>query len=166
MSLKKCSKCFKEKKTSEFNSYKYKPKADCSQSIGIRRYCKECQYNYSKKFINENEGYKKQWRIKNPDKVKEENLRAKPRTDKWRLENKEILKIKKAEYKQKNKKRISELNKKESKQKREILSDRYVVSLITKRSSLRAEEIKNNKDLIEVKRLIIKTKRLCKTSQN
>jgi hypothetical protein len=160
-----CSKCSEYKSIDNYNIYKFKPKADGTQKLAIRKYCKDCQYKFTKKFFAENENYKKEWRLKNPDKVINENLRAKPRTDKWRLENKDILKIKKREYKKKNIIHIAEQNKKEAQKTRDLLTDRYVVSQITKRSSLKAEDIKENKELIEVKRLIIKTKRLWKTSQ-
>ena len=161
-----CSKCSEDKSIDNYNVYKFKPKADGTQKLAIRKYCKDCQYKFTKKFFAENKNYKKEWRLKNPDKAIEENLRAKPRIEKWRLENKDILKIKKREYKKKNITHIAEQNKKEAQKTRDLLTDRYVVSQITKRASLKAEDVKENKELIEVKRLIIKTKRLWKTSQN
>jgi len=160
-----CSKCNDNKSIDNYNTYKLKPKKNGTQNISTRSYCKQCQYNYTKKFFEENKKYKKEWRLKNPEKVKAENLKAKARTDKWRLENKDILKIKKREYRKKNIEHIKEQKYKESQKTRDLLTDRYIVSQITKRSSLKAQDIKENKELIEVKRLIIKTKRLWKTSQ-
>jgi hypothetical protein len=165
-SFKICSKCSEKKNIENYSLYKNKQKLDGTQTVSIRSYCKVCQSDYVKKFFDKNKDYKKEWRLKNPDKVIQENLKAKPRTDKWRLENKEILKIKKREYKKKNIIHITEQNKKEAQKTRDLLTDRYVVSQITKRSSLKAKDIKENKELIEVKRLIIKTKRLWKISQN
>ena len=158
--VKVCSKCKNEKALENYSVYKYKPKKDGTQKIGLRTYCNSCKNEYTKKFFLENEGYKKQWRLKNPDKVKNENLKSKPRTDKWRLENKDKIKAKKKQYKQKHIEHIYELNKKYEKRDMELLTDRYVISQIIKRSTLKVENIKHNKELIEVKRLIIKTKRL------
>ena len=53
-----------------------------------------------------------------------------------------------------------------SQKSRDKLTDSYVIGQITKRSSLTAEIVKKHPELIEVKKIIIKTKRLCKTSQN
>jgi hypothetical protein len=164
--FKVCSKCGVQKLNDEYSKYFYKPKKDGTKKIGIRTYCNSCKNKMVKDWFEINNDYKKEYRKRNPEKLKEENLRAKPRTEKWRLENKDILKIKKIEYKKKNIIHIAELNKKEAQKTRDLLTDRYVVSQITKRSSLKAEDIKENKELIEVKRLIIKTKRLWKTSRN
>lgn len=112
-SMKVCSKCNENKSIDSYNTYKYKPKNDGSQTLSVRSYCKVCQYVFTKKFFDKNQGYKKQWRLKNPEKVKSENLRANPRTDRWRIENKEVLKIKKAIYKKKNIQHISERNRKD-----------------------------------------------------
>jgi hypothetical protein len=161
-----CSKCSENKSIDNYNVYTYKPRADGTQKVGRRGFCKDCQYNNTKRFFAKNENYKKEWRLKNPDKVISENLRAKPRTTKWRLENKEKRKIYRREYVKKNITHINEMKKKESQKVRDLLTDRYVISTITRRSSLKAEDIKENKELIEVQRLILKTKRLWKTSQN
>ena len=47
-----------------------------------------------------------------------------------------------------------------------LLSDSYVADCICNRSTLKRNDIKKYPELIEARRLIIKTKRLCKTLKN
>lgn len=49
---------------------------------------------------------------------------------------------------------------------RNNLSDRYIKRLLREKSGFTTDQIKDNPELIETKRIIIKTKRLCKTSQS
>jgi hypothetical protein len=161
-----CTKCKEKKSIDDYSKYKYKPKKDGTQKIGIRTYCNKCKNQMTKKWFYKNEGYKKQWRKENPKKVKEENLKAKPRIDKWRKENKKELKVKKAKYRLKNIEYIKSKKPIEDKKAREELQDNYVISQITKRSNLTSKEVRKYPELIEAKRIIIKTKRLCRTSQN
>ena len=161
-----CTKCCKDKSINNYSRYKFKPKKDGTQKIGIRTYCNECKNQITKDWFNKNKDYKKQWRKENLEKVKEENLKAKPRTDKWRKKNKEKLKIKKAHYRLKNIEYIKSKKPYQEKKAREELQDNYVIQQITKRSKLTSKDVRNHPQLIEVKRIIIKTKRLCKTSQN
>jgi hypothetical protein len=164
--IKICTKCDKVKNIDNYSKYKYKPKKDGTQKIGIRSYCDKCKNQMTKDWFDKNKDYKKQWRKENPEKLKEQNIRAKPRTDKWRKENKEKLKSKKAKYRLKNIEHIKAKKTIEGKKAREELQDNYVISQITKRCKLTSKEVRKYPELIETKRLIIKTKRLCKTSQN
>lgn len=66
---------------------------------------------------------------------------------KWRRNNPEKVK-------EKNRRQIRNLN------------DGYVISKIRRGTGLTHTEIRKHPELIEVKRIIIKTKRLCRTSQN
>lgn len=166
MDSKECTKCNIVKSIDNYSKYKYKPKNDGTQKIGIRTYCNKCKNQMTKDWFNKNKGYKKQWRKENPDKVRKENLNAKKRTDKWRKDNAQILKIKKAKYRLKNIEHIKSKKPLEDKKAREELQDCYVISQITKRSNLTSKEIRKYPELIEAKRIIIKTKRLCRTSQN
>lgn len=161
-----CTKCNKVKTIDNYSKYKYKPKKDGTQKIGIRSYCNKCKNQMTKDWFDKNKDYKKKWRKENPEKVKEENLRAKPRTDEWRKENKKTLKEKKAKYRLKNIEYIKSKKPDEEKKAREELQDNYVISQITKRSNLTSKDVRKYPELIEIKRLIIKTKRLCRTSQN
>lgn len=164
--MKICSKCGESKELNEYNSFKYKPKKDGSQKIGVRTYCKKCQYVFTKNFFDKNIGYKKQWRCNNPEKLKEENLRAKPRITKWRIENKDVLKAKKRIYRENNKDAIYANKKIDQEKQIKILSDRYVVGLLSKRTKLNTSEIRKYPELIEAHKLTIKIKRLCKTSNS
>jgi len=47
---------------------------------------------------------------------------------------------------------------------RENVTDRYVSKLLREKNGFTIEQLKNNPSLLEIKRLIIKTKRICKTS--
>ena len=47
---------------------------------------------------------------------------------------------------------------------REELSDCYVINKLIRGTNLTAKQIRETPELIEIKRIIIKTKRLCKTS--
>lgn len=161
-----CTKCNEVTSIDNFSRYKYKPKKDGTQKIGIRTYCNKCKNQMTKNWFEKNKGYKKKWRKENPEKAKEENLRAKPRTDKWRKENKKELKIKRARYRLKNIEHIKSKKPIEQKKAREELQDNYVISQITKRTKLTSKEVRKYPELIEAKRIIIKTKRLCRTSQN
>lgn len=51
-------------------------------------------------------------------------------------------------------------NRKNEQKRRDNLSDRYVVKILREKSGFTTEQIKNNPELIEVKRLIIKANRL------
>lgn len=166
METKKCSKCSEVKSVDDYSKYKFKPKKDGTQKIGVRSYCNKCKNQMTRDWFNKNKDYKKQWRKENPEKVKNENLKAKPRTDKWRVENKDKIKAKKRDYRLKNKDKIKANRPIEDAKARKELQDCYVINQITKRSKLTAKEVRQYPELIKTKRLIIKTKRLCKTSQN
>ena len=49
---------------------------------------------------------------------------------------------------------------------RKELKDCYVIYTLSKRTGQKAEFLRQYPELIETQRLIIKTQRLCKTSQN
>mgnify|MGYP003652087023 CR=1 FL=1 len=163
---KKCTKCNEIKSINDYSKYKFKPRKDGTQKIGIRSYCNKCKNQMTKDWFDKNKGYKKKWRKENPDKVRQENLNAKPRTDKWRKENKYTLKIKKREYRLKNIDYIKKNKPIEARKARKELQDCYVIGRITRDSNLKASDIRKHPELIEAKRIIIKTKRLWRTSQN
>jgi len=163
---KTCTKCKVNKPIDDYSTYKYKPKKDGTQKIGLRTYCNQCKNKMTKDWFIKNHGYKKEWRKQNPLKAKQENLKAKPRTDKWRKDNKQELKIKKAKYRLKNIEYIKSKKPAEEKKARKELQDNYVISQLTKRSKLTSKDVRKYPELIEAKRLILKTKRLCRTSQN
>lgn len=161
-----CTKCGIDKSLSNYSFYKYKPKKDGTQKKGVRAHCNKCKIQMTKNWFDKNKCYKQQWRKENTEKVKEYNLKSKSRTDKWRKENKEQIKVKKSKYRLENIKYIKSKKIIEQKIAIEKLQDNYVISQITKRSKLTSKEVRKHPELIKVKRIIIKTKRLCKTSQN
>lgn len=65
-------------------------------------------------------------------------------------------------WKQRNPDKILEKDRRH----RDELKDCYVIQKIIRGTELNAQDIRENPELIEAKRLIIKTKRLCKTLKN
>ena len=82
-------------------------------------------------------------------------------TKKWKDNNIEKAKESDKKYKIKNKLKISEyyINQ------RKYIDINYAKRML-RQSGFTTEQINENPELIEVKRLIVKTKRLCKTLQN
>jgi len=122
----------------------------------------------------------KLWQKNNPEKAKKwaKNNREKVReiSAKWSKNNPEkkgIIRKRWCENNPEKKTAISFkswiLNKEKilerSRMRTDNLSDRYIKELLIA-NGLSREQIESNTELIEVKRLIIKTKRLCRTSQN
>jgi len=60
----------------------------------------------------------------------------------------------------------NELRKEKAKQSRDSLSDSYVINLLTKGTKLKASDIRKHPELIDCKRILIKTKRLIKKQEN
>jgi hypothetical protein len=140
METKICSNCSIEKTIDLFENRK-------ESADGKNNQCKLCKAYKAKIYREKNKEKIKilniEWRIKNPEKTK--NIYKS-----YKNKNKEKIKIKRYEF---NNKSISNL------------SNNYVIKNLIQRG-LSIEQIKENKELIEVQRLIIKTKRLCKTLQN
>jgi hypothetical protein len=67
-------------------------------------------------------------------------------------------------YNQKNKTEIRNKTRALETIRRENITDRYASKLLREKNGFTVDQIKNNPTLIEIKRLIIKTKRICKTS--
>jgi|TARA_R110000851_G_scaffold315820_1_gene478584 uncharacterized protein (UPF0262 family) len=131
-----CVKCNEVKSIDNYSKYKYKPKKDGTQKIALRKYCNNCKNKITKDWFDKNKDYKKKWRKEKPERVKQENRKRQKKHNKW------------------------------SQKSRDKLTDSYVIGQITKRSILTAEIVRKIPELIEAKKIIIKTKRLCKTSQN
>jgi hypothetical protein len=140
METKICSNCSIEKTIDLFENRK-------ESADGKNNQCKLCKAYKAKIYREKNKEKIKilniEWRKKNPEKTK--NIYKS-----YKNKNKEKIKIKRYEF---NNKSISNL------------SNNYVIKNLIQRG-LSIEQIKENKELIEVQRLIIKTKRLCKTLQN
>ena len=129
----------------------------------------------------------KNWRLKNKERVKEIQKKSRSRPEykknasklkleryhngldkqsikKYQNSEKGKLASKRAKIKwaKNNPEKIIE---KESKL-RDELSDCYVINKLIRGTNLTAKQIRETPELIEIKRIILKTKRLCKTSQN
>jgi hypothetical protein len=122
---------------------------------------------YNKKYYIENkeklDNINKEWALKNKNKRKEHLIKhlSKPETKHKRL-------IYGKKYRQLDCVKVSIRNrsKKRGQIEREELHDNYVLSRIVENCNITREQIKQHPEIIEVQKLIIKTKRLCKTSQN
>lgn len=156
MESKKCSKCGKVKDVGEFYNKK-------SRKDGKSSHCKCCSSESVMKWRKNNpeKVYESElkWRKSNPEKVKKSKL-------KWDRTNKEK---KKCTYEKWRKSNIEKLNEKNTIWRKNnpgkvIDYDFYYIQLL-KDSGFTTEQINENPELIEIKKLIIKTKRLCKTLQ-
>ena len=140
MELKICNKCGEEKELSLFKKQK-------SIKCGVRPTCKKCANDYNSKWVFKN---------------KEKTLASQRKSY---LKNIEHHRARGREYYKNNKEKILQYWLPWQKLQIDKLSDFYIKKKLI-RSGFTKEHINENKELIEVKRLIIKTKRLCKTSQN
>jgi len=82
----------------------------------------------------------------------------------WRNENHKRNINTAKNYFQKNKTEINNKTRLLEANRRENVTDRYVSKLLREKNGFTIEQLKNNPSLLEIKRLIIKTKRICKTS--
>ena len=108
----------------------------------IESICKKC-----------NNDKLKLWQKNNTEKVIKWSLT-------YKKNNPEKLKESKRKYKKNNPEKLKEINTNQCK----YIKTNYAKALL-RSSGFTTEQINENPELIEVKKLIIKTKRLCKTSQ-
>ena len=176
--MKVCSKCKINKNILSF----------CKNSqlkSGLNSSCKDCQKLAFKEYRNKNlererERYisyrksnpeicknaSKNYYINNIDKINEYRKIPKVRARineiarKSRLKNLQKAKSRLSIWRLNNKQNIIEY----SKRKVEELNNQYVICNMV-RDGFTKQQLINNPELIEIKKLIIKTKRLCKTSQ-
>lgn len=156
--MKRCSRCKEEKDEGEF--------CKCATSNdGLYCYCKACRADIGRKnrvkYKNKIANYHKEYQAKNKDKMKFIQ-------DVYKKKYPEKVAACKKKSRQLNIYKYRLFDRIESQRRRDILADNYVASRICQGTKLRSSDI--TPELIEVKRLIIKTKRLCKqqsqTSQN
>ena len=174
--LKKCSKCGEVKAVEEFSRCKkYSDELNCR--------CKNCDKEYSDARKDARRDYFKEYRNKNREKLAESSKS-------YRTINKEKIYNRNTEYRACNFDRISKYQRKYSNINKEricsqrknyryinrdrlkgtyislveSLSDRYVKQII--RTCTRLAPPLIPPELIEIKRTILKTKRLCKTLKN
>lgn len=150
-----CIKCNQEKCINEFVKNK-----QCKD--GITGTCKQCAREYYKKYRDKNHDkllqLKRKWIDNNRNHVNESNR-------KYKKENSEKERQYKTNYNNANREQINKKNMDRYTYDCEHLGNMYISSLL-RQSRFTTEQINENPELIEVKRLIIKTKRLCETLQN
>ena len=148
MESKKCTKCGDVKELSEFRK-------NAASKDGLKNPCKLCLAPSEKLWRKANNEYKKQWDIRNKDKIKEYNK------EKWKTD-KEKRKASVKEYYKRNPKKLEsayEKGRNRGKKKRDELNTEYLRKRLIDQG-FNLETINKNPDLIEIKRLIIQTKRL------
>lgn len=174
-----CTKCKLIKSVSEYC-------VNNQLKSGLNSSCKECQSNAFKKYRNSNKKKLKEyndkwreenkklhsemaklWKSKNPEKIKEynskESVKEKKRFYARRYRDKNLKKCKEklSFWRLNNKEHIMNYGKNKCKN----LENSYIISNMV-RDGFKSSFLKSNPKLIETKKLIIKTKRLCRTSQN
>ena len=132
METKVCKKCGIEKPLTEFRKT-YNKKYD---RYYYRTECHDCELSYSREYELTREDrteyrrtYNKNYRIKNLDKLKEQNIKyrkehkeeLKEKGKKYREKNKEIINEKSKEYYKKNKEKILDYHHKYNKENSEVL---------------------------------------------
>lgn len=171
-----CSKCGIKKDLCDFGKNK-------TGLYGVRECCKVCIKQYMQDYYKKNKKVFKEkcisWNKNNPDR-KNENSRN------WKRNNRQKASKSYATYRNNNLEKLRELarkwhknnfeksklnasiyrlnNSEKIKEVRELLPDSYIKTVLKKQNY--PQELINNPEFIEVKRLIIKTKRLCRTSRN
>ena len=110
--------------------------------------------------------YQKRYKKENREKIREQEKER-------RKKNPEKFKINKLNYRKRHPEKDKEyarnnpeISRTKSKKGREELTDNYIAGRLTYNTNLTCSDVRKHPELIEVKRQIIKTKRLCKTSQN
>ena len=163
--LKRCIKCGEAKGVDEYH-------ADRTRKDGLSNKCKYCVSTYRRKYyldniekinlhtkeyfkehIDEKRAYNKKWKSKNKPFLREMNRN-------WHRKNKVTEYARAKLWRISNKDKVKELNKKY----RDTLPDSYIKAALIRQYKVNASYIKP--DFIEIKRIIIKTKRLCKTLKN
>lgn len=150
METKRCTKCGVEKHESEFAKNK-------TLKDGLSYYCKKCLSEYSKKY-----------RVENYENVKEKEK-------KYRVENRDKVKSAVRKWQEKNKEKTIETIVKWQKENKEKTKE-YHIKWSNKNQNMayysQKQRLKKQigetppPELVEVKLLINKTKRLCKTLKN
>lgn len=148
-----CKKCGDTKDISLF-SYSKKHK------LKISNECKSCESKRTYDWRNENKEKCKtnrnNWKKNNPDKIKLSNSISNKK-------NKESIYLKNKKWKDLNIEKVREQSRIKNNNNTKNINDCYVKNIILKPKGFTKEQI--TPELIEVQRIIIKTKRLCKTSQ-
>lgn len=155
---KTCTKCGETKTIDLF----YKQKRGL---YGVKSFCKKCSINATSEWIKINREKVRDNASKNrlrPERKEKRNnyLRGYYQTNKGKF----LINQNNKNWVKKNIQKVREQSKLIKKRQVENLEDAYIKNKL--KTSGWTEEYLNNQDLIDCKRLIIKTKRLCKTLAN
>jgi DNA-directed RNA polymerase subunit RPC12/RpoP len=164
--MKTCTRCGIEKPLDEFNKSK-------NRKDGYQYECKYCKSERFKKWRLENierkKAYNKKWNLENPEKSKsyikkwklENTEKVIESNKKWNLENQEKVKTYLKKWNSENTERKKYYNKKWR------LENQDKIYYIEQKRILKKQIGETPPpELVEVKLLINKTKRLCKTLKN
>ena len=181
--MKKCTKCNKTKPIKEMkkNVAKWTTKDGVKHKKRSYGICKLCDNTYNRQYFKDNiekrreDGRKQYWkdhehtlktrrayREKNPPKeymhgyYEENKEKALLNSEKWRKNNPNARKVIANRYFHKNKAQYLKMQKEKVK----TLDDSYMKQLLSKRSSLKHEDITD--EMVELKRIEIKLKRALK----
>ena len=131
-----CAKCGESKDISCFH-------IDNNLKKGVKSRCKICAHN---DYYENKEIYKK-------------------RNRKWRLDNPEKVALVHREYRMRNKDYCKTLSRNAKLRKTESLTDYYIKHQLHKKGYTN-DQLQQNPELINIQRLTIQIKRLCKTSKS
>lgn len=138
---KRCRKCDKKKDISEFRK-------SSIHTDGYLWSCRECSKKRDKEYYN---SLPLEVRVKN--------------SKKWQEQNNEKSIAYAKEYRINNPEKRKFNEKRQYQRRKELLPDNFLKAQLIKQGYSK-EILEINPEIIEVKRLLIKTKRLCRTSQS
>lgn len=149
--VKTCRKCGIEKDVNEFKAINKK-----RLRFGPRATCKKCDYETAKSNPRKQNEYQKRYRVKIPEKVKEWDKRSKAKRS-------ELIKKEGKKYRISNAEKIKSAHVDAWKKYRKHLHPLYVKSVLIQNGF---PKNKITPELIEVKKIILKTKREIKKHEN
>ncbi len=132
-----CTKCKIVKPIECFHKTKRRIRKDGTRKVGLYSWCKDCKKSKNRELYPT-------WYKNNNKKVKSEKYQ-------WKKDNHDKVLVMQRNNK---KKAIDEIK------------DRYAIYLLMNNTKLSIQEIRQYPELIESQRLLLKTKRLCKTLQS
>lgn len=152
METKICTKC---KDVKDLDMFPY-----CKTTKDRKRNeCKDCECQRNKiRYLQNKEAFNKNHRIwVENNKVKSDQIKRK-----WRVNNSEKVKIIEKNWRKNNPEKVKNYNTIQRRKERDNCSNYYISKLLVEQGFCKKDI---TAELMEVKKLIIKTKRLCKTSQ-
>jgi hypothetical protein len=156
---KKCTTCNCEKPLTEFHKRK-----DCKD--GLKSACRECLNKISSKYRekyknenikNDNLSSKERHESNNEKRIRNNNYKYK-----WMKNNPYLMRKFRKTYSEKHKEEIRN----REREYRLNLTDGYIIKKLSQQLYIKSAELYKYPELIEIKKIMLKTKRLCKTLEN